>query len=169
MLRSAGRPKIVRSDLPYWIAGALLLLFSVPWLFTNPINGDTGFFAASGEAILDGAKLYRDIVEPNTPPPFLFGAGCAAFGRLVGLRAEPALILTLSFLIGLALYRTNAILRQLLPRRPEAIGLLMVVALYCLFPYASNKFGEREHILVGLMLAWLFGSIAAATQLRRSR
>ena len=74
-----------RGAIPYWIAAALLLAFYLPWLFLNPINGDTGFFARSGSLLLNGARLYRDIVDPNAPPPYLFAIVCVALGKMVGL------------------------------------------------------------------------------------
>src|SRR5579872_5604684 len=115
-----------RESIPYWIAAGLLIVFSVPWLFLNPINGDTGFFARAGSLLLDGARLYRDIVEPNAPPPYLLGAACAALGRIVGLGPEPAFLLTFTFIICFIIYRTSRILRGLFPDQPYVAPLLTV-------------------------------------------
>jgi len=147
-----------RDSIPYWIAAGLLIVFYVPWLFLNPINGDTGFFARSGSLLLDGARLYRDIVDPNAPPPYLFGAACAALGRMVGLAPEPAFLLTLTLIIIFVIYRTSRILSRLFLDQPCAAPLLTVMVTYCLLPYAKNMFGEREHILTCMILPWLFAS-----------
>jgi len=149
-----------RDTIPYWIAVALLMAFSIPWMFHNPINGDTGFFAYSGNLLLSGTRLYRDIVEPNTPPPYLFGAVCSALGRLVGLAPEPAFILVMTFIIVLVIYRTYRILSRLFPAQPYAGPFLTVVVTYCLLPYVNEMFGEREHIFTCMILPWLFGSIS---------
>ena len=147
-----------RDPIPFWIATGLLIVFSVPWFFLNPINGDTGFFARSGSLMLNGARLYRDIVEPNAPPPYLFGAACAALGRIVGLAPEPAFLLTFTFIICFVIYRTSRILSRLFPDQPYVAPLLTVMVTYCLFPYAQDLFGEREHIVTCMILPWLFAS-----------
>ncbi len=148
----------LRDSIPYWIAAGLLVVFFVPWLFLNPINGDTGFFAYSGNLLLHGARLYRDIVDPNAPPPYLFGAVCAALGKMVGLAPEPAFLLTLTLIILLVIYRTSRILSRLFPDQPIAAPLLTVMVTYCLLPYVKDMFGEREHILTCMILPWLFAS-----------
>jgi hypothetical protein len=109
-----------RDSICFWIAAGLLIVFSVPWLFLNPINGDTGFFAYSGNLLLHGARLYRDIVDPNAPPPYLFGAVCAAFGKIAGLAPETANLLTLTFIIIFVIYRTSKILKRMFPQQPYA-------------------------------------------------
>lgn len=147
-----------RDSIPYWIAGALLIVFYVPWLFLNPINGDTGFYARSGSLMLQGARLYRDIVDPNAPPVYLFSAACVALGQLVGLAPEPAFLLTFTLIIVLVIYRTSRILVQLFPDQPYTPALLTVMVTYCLLPYVKDMFGEREHILSCMILPWLFAS-----------
>jgi hypothetical protein len=154
----ASRLSVQRDSIPYWIAAGLLVVFFVPWLFLNPINGDTGFFAYSGNLLLSGARLYRDIVDPNAPPPYLFGAVCAALGRTVGLTPEPAFLLTLTLIILFVIYRANRILSRLFPDQPIAAPLLTVLVTYCLLPYVKDMFGEREHILTCMIMPWLFAS-----------
>ena len=153
-------PRILlhRYTVPYWIAAGLLLVFSVPWLFLNPINGDTGYFAYAGSLLLNGARLYRDIVEPNPPPPYLFGAVCAALGRMVGLAPAPAFLLTFALISVFVIYRAGRILSRVFPEQPYAAPLLTVMVTYCLFPYVSDAFGEREHIFTCMILPWLFAS-----------
>ena len=152
------RLSLDRDSIPYWIAAVLLIVFYVPWLFLNPINGDTGFFAYSGSLMLNGARLYRDIVDPNAPPPYLFAIVCVALGRMVGLAPEPAFLLTFTLLIVFVIYRTSRILSRLFPDRHGAAPLLTVMVTYCLLPYVRDMFGEREHILTCMILPWLFAS-----------
>ena len=147
-----------RDSIPFWIATGLLAVFYVPWLFLNPINGDTGFFAYSGSLMLNGARLYRDIVEPNAPTPYLFGALSAALGRTVGLAPAPAFLLIFTIVVVVVIYRTSRILNRLLAGRPYAAALLTVLVTFCLFPYVKDSFGEREHILTCMILPWLFAS-----------
>jgi hypothetical protein len=151
-----------RGAIPYWIAGLLLIVFYVPWLFLNPINGDTGFFVYAGSLMLNGARLYRDIVEPNAPPPYLFGAVCAALGRIVGLAPDPAFLLTFTLLIAFVIHRTNRILSRLFPDHLYTAPLLTVMVTYCLLPYVKDMFGEREHIFTCMILPWLFASSSDA-------
>ena len=149
---------LLRDSIHYWVAAGLLVVFYLPWLFLNPINGDTGFFAHAGSLMLDGARLYRDIVDPNAPPPYLFGVVCVALGRMVGLAPEPAFLLTLTLIILFVIYRTNRILGRLIPDQPYAAPLLTVLVSFCLFPYVKDMFGEREHIFTCMILPWLFAS-----------
>ena len=157
-----------RNSLPPWILAGLLVVFYVPWLFLNPINGDTGFFAYAGSLMLNGARLYRDIVEPNAPPPYLFGAVSAALGRIVGLAPEPAFLLIFALIVVFIICRTGGILHRLVPDPPYAAPLLTVVVTYCLLPYVSDMFGEREHVLTCMILPWLLAS-SSGTEVRSRR
>ena len=164
------RLSLHRDSIPYWIATGLIIIFSVPWLFLNPINGDTGFFVHAGSLMLNGARLYRDIVEPNAPTPYLFGAMCAALGRMVGLAPETAFLIMFALIILFVIYRTNRILSQLLPHQSYAAPMLTVVVTYCLLPSVTYMFGEREHMLTCLILPWLFASSSDAdVRTRRER
>src|SRR5579859_4127186 len=161
-------PSLHRESIPYWIAAGLLIIFYVPWLFLNPINGDTGFYARAGGLMLNGARLYRDIVDPNAPPVYLFSIVCVSLGRMVGLAPEPAFLLTFILIIVFVIYRTGRILSRLFPDQPYVPPFLTVMVTYCLFPYVKDMFGEREHILTCMILPWLFASASDSEVRSRS-
>ncbi|MEO5951355.1 MAG: hypothetical protein ABIQ44_02705 [Chloroflexia bacterium] len=137
---------------------ALLVGFSVPWFIWNPMNGDTAFFVYSGSRMLDGATLYRDIVEPNAPPPYLFAVASTALGRLLHLTPETAFVLCVTVLICLSIYRCHRILDRFYPTIPYAAPILTIAIACCLLPYVKDSFGEREHLLCVLILPWLLAS-----------
>src|SRR5258708_27019614 len=112
--------------------------------------------------MLDGAWLYRDIVDPNGRPVYLFSAACVALGRMVGLAPEPAFLLTFTLIVVLVIYRTSRILSRLFPDQPYTAPFLTVMVTFCLFPYVKDMFGEREHILACMILPWLFASSSDA-------
>jgi len=157
-----------RESIPYWIAAGLLIIFYVPWLFLNPINGDTGFYARAGSLMLDGSRLYRDIVDPNAPPIYLVSIVCVSLGRMVGLAPEPAFLLTFILILVFVIYRTGRILSRLFPDQPYVPPFLTVMITYCLFPYVKDMFGEREHILTCMILPWLLAS-SSDTEVRSRR
>ncbi len=61
--------KKLDSYIPWWLAGALLLLvfLRIPTFFEPYWYGDEGIYLTIGNALNNGAKLYADIVDHKTP------------------------------------------------------------------------------------------------------
>lgn len=66
--------KKLDTKLPWWLAGALLLLIvlRIPNLFEPYWYGDEAIYLTIGNALNNGAKLYADIVDHKTPLIYYF-------------------------------------------------------------------------------------------------
>jgi hypothetical protein len=144
------RAELGKAAMALGLAVVLAALF-FPWF---PLNHDTSWYLLSTNNWLDGADLYRDIVEISPPLIFyhsvpsvlvsrLFGASPAAsyigYCILVGALCAAWII---RLLAGSAL---GAVQRQAL--------FVAVLAAYFVLPIA--EFGQREHLMVMFSMPYL--------------
>lgn len=119
-----------------------------------PLNHDVGGLLSFAGQWLDGAALYRDLVEVNPPlimlmnvPPVLLGQVLPG-GPVLALQLLLLLACALSTLLGL---RVAALARQRGPL--ERVAVAVGLPLVCLVPGA--EFGQRSHIMMVLALPYL--------------
>jgi len=143
-----------------WTPAAALLSASVLYQAPVLLNHDVGLFLHGASRLLDGAALYRDVVEINPPGAFFLSLPPAAVARLTGLPAPAAMkawVVLLVLLSGaLCLHAARRTLTGVSPG-VRACFLLALIAL--LLPAARDSFGQREHLLVILAMPYL---VAAA-------
>lgn len=152
----------MRRPLFYVALAAIVALGSAAEL-TTFARSDIAFLLYAAGRVLDGARLYVDLVEIN--PPLIIGVNIVpvVLSRLFGLSDVLVYRLcTIGLLIGsIALCawvidRTRLIEREPLRRR---VLLLLTAALFLL---PGIDFGQREHLLVALLLPYLFVVMARA-------
>ena len=137
------------------LAGALVASGAVPVLYWGG-NHDVAWLLYVAGRVLDGAHLYRDIIEINPPLIVFLSIPAAFFAR--ALRVTDLLVYNVGT-VALAM-GSVALAGRLLPRvlgrghdwERRAILLLLLAAL---FPLAAADFGQREHILLALVLPYL--------------
>lgn len=137
------------------LAGALVASGAVPVLYWGG-NHDVAWLLYVAGRVLDGAHLYRDIIEINPPlivflsiPPAFLARALRVTDLLVYNIGTVALALGSVALAGRLLLR---VLGRGLDGERRAILLLFLAAL---FPLAVADFGQREHILLVLVLPYL--------------
>ena len=124
------------------------------------IRPDTGFLLDAAARILGGERLYVDVVEINPPLIVWLNMGAVALPRSIG--ASPIVVYCLGVigvLVG-SLLVTAMLLRRLLPDAPRLAACMVVLLAFVLFPLSAQDFGEREHLVLALLIPYLL--LAAA-------
>jgi hypothetical protein len=134
---------------------ALLLGITLVAEFRSYARPDTGFLLDAAGRVLDGARLYVDVVEIN--PPLVVGLNALAVqaARALGVSDILAYRLGVTAILLAALALSSLWLRRLLP---DDVGLQRAVVLliaFVLFPLAGPDFGEREHLVLALLVPYV--------------
>jgi hypothetical protein len=139
---SAPQPK--RLALTFLIGAVFVLAILVQQLV--PLNPDVSWLFTVGERILDGQRLYRDIVEINPPMAAFAYLPDVALARKLGIDARIVMEVQLLLLAAASLLATARIL-LLSPAISRTINAsLMVWAAAVLTILPMHVFGQREHI-----------------------
>lgn len=112
----------------------------------HPGVADVSWLLVVGERVLDGARLYVDIIEVNPPASLFLYLPAVWLGRVTGVAAEWFVLAmtTLTFLV--SAWSVRAILHAAgLSPRPGVAALAAVVA-FVLLP--GESFAQREHFAV---------------------
>lgn len=139
------------SALP-WVA--VFGLCSLP-VFLGILNHDVAWLLCAAESVMDGRRLYVDVMEINPPLIVWLNLVPVLFARILGISEILAFrILMLGVLAGTLLMSRWALDRadpdQPATRRP--ILILVMIALLLLVGY---DFGQREHLMLTLFLPYL--------------
>ncbi len=132
--------------------GALTLAAQV----SRVASPDMAFLLYAAGRVLDGARLYRDVVEINPPLIIWFNVAVALVARATHL-SEFLVYRLVAFAVVLALFGLSRRLvqRYILPGIPQRGHLLLVLLFFALFPLAGDDFGQREHFVLALLLPYL--------------
>lgn len=132
-------------------------------LFQRPINHDVGWYLYAAGAMLDGAKLFRDLIDVNPPIIFWLNLPPAWLARILNCSSVPVFNLFCLFIVIVSLILSTQILKKiLLPLSRSAQYCFLLVLVFILLPYEIpwNCFGQREHLLLVLVLPYIFASAA---------
>ena len=110
-----------------------------------PLNTDVSWLLVIGERMLDGQRLFRDIVEINPPmAPFAYLPG-VALARLLGVDPRHVIDAQLLLLAAASLFAVSRILR-LSPAAPSDRERLPLWAAAVVTILPMHVFAQREHI-----------------------
>ncbi|HET6345625.1 MAG TPA: hypothetical protein VFH51_11885 [Myxococcota bacterium] len=148
------------SQVPFVVVALAIAVLGCAAEFATFARSDMAFLLYAAERVLDGARLYVDVVEINPPLIVAWNMPAVVLARLIGmsdvltLRIWDSLVLLGA--LGFALW---ALWHALAPDRARfrVIGLVLAAALF-LAP--GNDFAQREHLLVALVLPYIL--LAAA-------
>lgn len=152
-----------RSLLPWLLIGAV---FAAAMLLRQvvPLNLDVSWLLVVGERVLDGQRLYVDIVEINPPMAVFAYLPGIALARAIGL--DPAIVtdgLILALAAASLLATWRILLRSAKLEHVRSVSLAVwAVAVVTILP--MYVFGQREHIAILTFLPAL-----AAYALRSNR
>ena len=140
-----------------WAAAALLVAVTVLAQLVSLATPDLGFLLYAAGRVLDGASMYRDIVEINPPLIVWFNVVVVRLARALHV-SDLALyrLATALVLGGLLLYVRRVMAVYALSDAPRVRRYLLVLLCIALFPLAGDDFGEREHFVVALLLPFAF-------------
>ncbi len=117
-----------------------------------PTNCDVAWYLYAGARILNGARLGTDVVEVNAPLVILLSMGVEGIARLVGCSSLVVFPVIVSGLAWLSVLFCAWSAR----RWPAEARLPFLLALgYVLFVHVGGMFGQREHLLLILVLPYV--------------
>jgi hypothetical protein len=142
---------------------ALLIAAAATAEFRSIPRADVAFLLFAADRVLNGARLYVDVVEIN--PPLIVALNVPVVVASRALALPPALVYQLAVfsLLGLCLAGTSALFRRLFPDEPALRHGLIVLLALVLFAMPGLDFGEREHLMLALILpyVWVAGGRVA--------
>jgi hypothetical protein len=112
--------------------------------------------------VLDGARLYRDVVEIN--PPLIVALNLPAVIVARALGVSDILVYRIGFTLALlgALTLSYRWLLRCLPTERILRGVLTLLLALALFPLADQDYGEREHLVLALLFPYFLLTLARA-------
>ncbi len=116
-----------------------------------PIDANIDWLISNCRRFLDGARLYKDIVETNPPMAIFIYLPATLVERLTGLPAEgvfTAMLLGAGTASAWVFYK---LVRDQLPESP-ARHVLLASVLFAVLVAPLSAFGEREHVALVLLL-----------------
>lgn len=148
----------------FLLLAVLISLIGLIPQFIGPINGDSAFLLYAAGRVLDGAKLYVDLLEINPPLIIWLNIPVVAASRLLDVEPILGFRVAVVLLIVLVVGFSNRLLRitGLLPASHRRGAMLAL--LFGLMVLPRLEFGEREHLTLILVLPYL---VLAATRLER--
>ena len=145
------------------VAAALVLLAVVPQWLSRTIP-DTAWLLYVAGRVVDGARLYVDLVDVNPPLVVWLNVPVVLAARAAGLSDVLAYR---SFVLLLALVSVAACGRVLREPLREAPGLrrwLLLLLVFALLTLSREDYGEREHLMLALALPYV---LLGVTRLKR--
>ena len=118
----------------------------------KPPTADVGFFLYAAGRLLDGARLYRNLVDINPPLVFAANIPVVLLARATGLSEFLLYGLGSAVVVGLLLlYAARLIVRYVLPGEPARARYLLLLLCFTFFALPGFDFGEREHFVLALL------------------
>lgn len=132
--------------------------------FATFARSDTAFLLYAAGRVLDGARLYQDVVEINPPLIVALNLPAVLLARAVGVSdiAIYRALVTLAMLGALA-FADWSLRRALEPGSDRLRRRLVLVLAFALFLAPGNDFGQREHLLIALALPWVLLAVGRAS------
>jgi hypothetical protein len=122
----------------------------------KPAPPDMAFLLYAARRVLDGATLYRDVVEINPPLVIWFNLPIALLAKITHISEFVLYRLTVAALVGGLFGLCYRIVRwYVLPDEPGLGRWLLLLLCFALFPLAAEDFGQREHFLLALLAPYL--------------
>lgn len=122
------------------------ILFFTTFYLASPTKDDISSLLVIGNALLDGQRLYLDILEPNPPMSVLIYVPAILVERATDLRAEIWVIFETLLVALVTLQLTSVMLAQggLPPRREW----FLTAGVFAVIILPLGAFGQRDHLAV---------------------
>jgi hypothetical protein len=145
LARLMGRPGFWLPAL--WIVA---LLFYLP----TYLHSDVSWYLVATERFVNGAHLYRDIIEVNPPLAFYLTAPPVLIAGVTGLPAAMCFVAYVFLLLALSLAVIDRMLRS--PSGDASVrGAFLLAAFGALVILPLPVFGQREHLMSILALPYI--------------
>jgi hypothetical protein len=132
----------------------------------RPMNGDASWYVYVAGRLLEGDRLYVDLIDTNPPLILWLNMGIVGAARAIGVAPLAAFRAGVFALIGVSLalsWRTSRGVPEVLRQASLAtFG-------YMLFVGVGPAFGQREHLMMALVLPYAYAASAEARGERTPR
>lgn len=132
-----------------------LLGISLAAEFRSYARPDTGILLDAAARVLDGARLYVDVVEINPPLIIALNMVAVLSARLLDVSDILAYRLWVAAVLVGSLFLAGWLLRRVLPGETVLRRVFVLLLAFALFPLAGQDFGEREHLVLALLVPYL--------------
>jgi len=157
----------VRSARAVWAICAGLAILGLAAELAKPATPDMGFLLYAARRVLDGAHLYRDVVEINPPLIIVLNLPIVLLARAIGLSEFIVYrVASVLFVGALLAYSARLIHRYVLPGQPARRRGLVLLLAFAVFMLPRIDFGQREHFVLALLLPYVL--VAAGRHLGRT-
>jgi len=113
---------------------------------------DMAFLLYAAGRLLDGATLYRDVVEINPPLVIWLNVPIEALARLTHVSEFILYRLFTATVVGVLFGLCYRLVRWYVqPDQPADGRYLLLLLCFALFPLAAGDFGQREHLVLALL------------------
>jgi hypothetical protein len=134
-----------------WLPLLSVFAAAIVLRFVLVANTDVSWLITLSEKVLDGQRLYVDVIEVNPPASVFLYLPLVALARGLALRPEVVVDAAVFVAIGVGLGLASHILRKVHLEGTDRMRLaVLVAAVLSILP--AQTFGEREHIAMILLL-----------------
>ena len=117
---------------------------------------DMAFLLYAAGRLLDGATLYRDVVEINPPLVIWLNVPIELLARATHVSEFVVYRLATAALVGSLFGFSFQLVRwYVLPDQPAYGRYLLLLLCFVLFPLAGDDFGQREHFVLALLTPYV--------------
>ena len=146
---------LAASALPPWISIIIVFAAAIVLRHFLASNTDVSWLLTVGERILDGQRLYVDVIETNPPMAVLVYVPAIVIARAFGLPVEAVT----DGLVFASIFVSLAIVTRILKNSSAVAGLnrwrFATFAFFVLAILPMETFGQREHIAMVELLPLL--------------
>jgi len=158
---------LARRPMVLWVSCAAVGALGLAAELARLPTPDMGLFLYDAGRVLDGARLYRDVVEINPPLIIVLNLLVVALARVTHVSALLVYSLGSAVMIGALLtYAARLSHRHLFPDEAGQARYLVLLLCFALFALPRFDFGQREHFVLALLLPYL---LLVAADLRGRR
>ena len=163
----AAAASVGRAWLGVAIAAAVALTMVLVY-WDRPLTDDVIWYLIGTRDWLDGAELYRMVVEVNPPLNFYYTVPAILIADLLGVSDTNGQYILTGLLMFASLTWCGAVIRAELGLSAGRQALLLLGIGVAMVVPVSDSIGQREHTLVMLLMPWVLGQIAPGTPSART-
>ncbi|NNG14963.1 MAG: hypothetical protein HKM89_00695, partial [Gemmatimonadales bacterium] len=142
-----------------WVLAGIVVI-GLAAEFVSPPGADNAYLLHAAGRVLDGARLYVDIIEINPPLIVAFNFPPVLIARITGLPDLLVFRIGVGLLLGVSILLSQASLRPIFRGEHRGRRALTLLLAFVLFILPAETFGEREHLMLALVLPYLFLVVA---------
>jgi hypothetical protein len=146
----------------WWVLCAVVAAAGACYALAKWIDHDVAYWLVASDRLLNGARLYRDMIELNPPVNYALSIVPFAIARVLALDPIPtfhALVVMLAIGMTVASVRTA---QRTLAADALFARLLALPVLFAFLILPGSDFGQREHMLAMVLLPYFIIAASGA-------